>query len=138
MHGTQRLPALFFYERTKTAEDLMLKEYEILPCEPLHDVKGHIINLYEEIPYHACNEDEKSLIKPVIHQSLEDKSCKRGVDYRASLIKCVILLQNKIDDDLLNILETMYEIQDLMYTSEENRTINKKKFYASIIKHFCI
>ena len=43
-------------------------------------------------------------------KSLEDKSCKRGVDYRASLIKCVILLQNKIDDHLMNILETVCEI----------------------------
>ena len=83
-----------------------------------------IVNLYEEILYHD-NENEKSLIKQVIHQSLEDKSCKRGVDYRASLSKCVILLQNKIDDDLLNILETVYEIQDQMYTSEENRTMDK-------------
>ena len=42
MHGMQRLPALF-YERKRTAEDLMLKNY---------DDKGHIDNLYEEIPYH--------------------------------------------------------------------------------------
>ena len=56
----------------------------------------------------------------MVHQSLEEKSCKTGVDYRGSLIKCVILLQNRIDDDLLNILETVCEIQDLMYISEEN------------------
>ena len=36
----------------------MLKNYEIISCEPLHDVKGHIINLYEEIPYHAHNVKE--------------------------------------------------------------------------------
>ena len=65
----------FLYERTRSAAVLMLTNYKMLPCEPLHD-EGHIVNLYEEIPYHA-HENEKSLIKQVIHQSLEEKSCKR-------------------------------------------------------------
>ena len=103
----------------------MLKSYEILRCEPLHDIKGHITNIYEEIVYHASNEKERSLLKNLIQQSLENKACKRGVDYRASLIKAVIWLKNKINDDLYDILETLCEIQELLYTSVENRTVEK-------------
>ena len=44
-------------ERTGTAEYLILNIYKILPCEPLHHVKGHMNNLYEEIPYHTHNKN---------------------------------------------------------------------------------
>ena len=67
MHGMQRLPALFFNEWQNRD---MLNSYEILPCEPLHDIKGHITNIYEEIVYHATNEKERSLLKSTIQQSL--------------------------------------------------------------------
>ena len=40
IHGIQRLPTLFFSEPETTTEELLLNSYEILPCEPLHDVKG--------------------------------------------------------------------------------------------------
>ena len=82
----------------------MLNSYEILPCEPLHDMKGHIINLYEEISYHAENREEKILLQNTIGDVMGDKTCKRQL---------VVLLRNKIDEQLYDILETMCEIQEM-------------------------
>ena len=48
----------FFTEPEASPEKLLLESYEILPCEPLCDVKGHILNLFEEIPYHVTNKKE--------------------------------------------------------------------------------
>ena len=81
MHGIQRLPLLYnqgFFEQ--------LESYEVLPCEPLHDVINHIENLYIELPLHLKKE-EKKLMEEFISLSFERKETKRGVDCRKSLIK---------------------------------------------------
>ena len=96
MHGIQRLPTLFF-QNLNVPQKRLCSTHEILPCEPLHDVKDHIVNLYEEISYHAENREEKILLQNTIGHVMGDKSCKRGVDYRVSLIQLVVLLRNKID-----------------------------------------
>ena len=35
-----------------------LDNYEILACEPLHDIENHIKNLFEEIPHHMTEKKE--------------------------------------------------------------------------------
>ena len=121
MHGIQRLPALYFEEHDFN-DDLMINKYEILPCEPLHDVKGHISNLYEELIHHV-NKQEKEILQNLILLSFEGKDCKRGVDYRKSIVKLVIALDGKIDKQVYNIFSTMCNIQALLYYDESKRTV---------------
>ena len=123
IHGIQRLPTLFFSEPETTTEELLLNAYEILPCEPLHDVKGHLNNLYEEIVYHAENKEEKILLQNTIGHVMGDKSCKRGVDYRVSLIQLVVMLRNKVNEQIFDLLDTMCEIQEILYTGENKRSV---------------
>ena len=120
MHGIQRLPALFFTEPEASPENMLLELYEILPCEPLHEVKGHIQNLFEEIPYHTKKE---KLFQKTIDHVMGGKNCNRGVDYRVGLIQLVVLLRDKIDDDIFNIFETMCEIQEVLYSCESKRSV---------------
>ena len=58
----------------------MLEHYEILGCEPLHDIKHHIENMYAELPHHL-NKAEKKLMEEAIRLSLERKDINRGIDY---------------------------------------------------------
>ena len=76
MHGVQRLPSLF--QADVSMVDL-LENYEILGCEPLHDIKNHIANLYDELPHHLSKE-ERTLFEDMVNVSLGKKDCKRGVD----------------------------------------------------------
>ena len=50
--GIQRFPALLQPFPEKKLQDIHLDQYEISPCEPLHDMKGHMANLFDEIPKH--------------------------------------------------------------------------------------
>ena len=43
--GQCRVPALLFNAPKTTLEDLGVSKYEILPCEPMHDLSNHITNL---------------------------------------------------------------------------------------------
>ena len=93
MHGMQRFPSLLHADPNMAS---MLKDYEILGCEPFHDLKHQIENLYAELPHHL-NKVERKLMENIIYTSFENKETKRGVDYRKSLVKLNIYLRGKIN-----------------------------------------
>lgn len=45
----QRISSSPTTQSGKLFENLQLSKYEIAPCEPLHDLKGHTSNLIEEL-----------------------------------------------------------------------------------------
>ena len=47
--GVNRTPALCYGNEKKSMSDINLSKYEVCPCEPLHDCKGHIKNVWEVI-----------------------------------------------------------------------------------------
>ena len=59
LQGAQRDTTLLTRNPTQPFTELNLQHYEILDCEPLHDVKGHLYNLLPEIP-HLLEEPLKS------------------------------------------------------------------------------
>ena len=50
LEGAQRVPTLLSLNPTQALSQINLQEYEILDCEPLHDLKGHLLNLLPEVP----------------------------------------------------------------------------------------
>ena len=75
MHGMQRVPSLLFNNPEGDINSLGLSSYEILACEPLHDIMNHIKNLFLEIPHHI---DDKSKLKDFIEASFNGKDCQRS------------------------------------------------------------
>ena len=45
-----RVPSLLLQNPTQALQEINLKNYTIMDCEPLHDLKGHLSNLFEELP----------------------------------------------------------------------------------------
>ena len=90
------MPMLMFDRPDSSLKELYFQDYEIVPVEPLHAVKVHITNLYEEIPEHL-NRDEKLIFKEAIKTSFAGREAKRGCDYRKSLNDCTSFLRCKID-----------------------------------------
>ncbi len=60
--------------------DLNLHQYQILECEPLHDLKGHLSNLLHELPK-IMEEPLSGEIQAIIDCDLNSKETKRGGDY---------------------------------------------------------
>ena len=50
LDGIQRVPSLLIHNPTHPLGQLNLESYQILDCEPLHDLKGHISNIITELP----------------------------------------------------------------------------------------
>ena len=55
-----RVPTIMLLNPTGKLSDLNLDEYAILDCEPLHDLKGHLINMCKELPYLLTGDVRKS------------------------------------------------------------------------------
>ena len=72
MAGVSRLPALCFGNLHSTMESSNLGNYEVSPVEPLHDLKGHIKNVWELLPNHMTPEIKKIFVDEV-HLALGNK-----------------------------------------------------------------
>ena len=86
MHGIQRLPALLY----KSSEPFDMRnynipDYEILTCEPLHDICNPTKNLYDELPRNLPK-NEKTKLNDIITTSFHSKEAKNSSDYRKSLL----------------------------------------------------
>jgi len=65
LHGVSHVPALLFTNPNKTLETLNLGSYDVLPCEPMHDIAHHIENLLTELPAHIEEKFQKKLLEAV-------------------------------------------------------------------------
>ena len=63
----------------------LLGMYEVLPTEPLHDMKEHISNVISEIAAHLP-ENEKKLCEETVALLAGTKEQLRGSDYREMAI----------------------------------------------------
>jgi len=58
-------------------KDLNLGQYELVPVEPLHDLKEHINNILKELPKHLT-EEENALFDESVEVVLSTKEKLRG------------------------------------------------------------
>lgn len=59
LKGLARSPAMCFGKLKDSNKDYNLQSYEISPVEPLHDLKGHIKNVWDVIPNHLSPETKE-------------------------------------------------------------------------------
>jgi hypothetical protein len=72
---------LLYLTLEASLESTNIESYEVLACEPMHDIAGHITNIIEELPHHLP-EQESALLKETINLTAEGKD-KRGPSINA-------------------------------------------------------
>ena len=136
LEGIQRVPSLLIHNPTQPLEQLNLDSYQVLDCEPLHDLKGHINNIITELPS-ILDPDIKTHYKQVLEADLS-KEKKTGADYRLTLIHLVGVMQkHKAPEKVCTLLQTLAEMSRLLYLGESERT-NKEilRLYNTTWLHF--
>ena len=78
MQGVARIPSLLFGNHLELED---IPKYEVSPCEPLHDLKGHIKNLWDILVY-FLNDDEKKIFEETLECCNGGKDKLKGCDYR--------------------------------------------------------
>ena len=95
-----------------------MKSHHVSHCM---DLKGHMANLFEEIPKHVTGATATAVQK--IKSTILTKDTLRCVDYRkASILLCRALHDTTADEKLVTLVETLVEISEIMYSDVEQRS----------------
>lgn len=79
LHGICRPPALMLKSPTKSSKELYIDDYEILGCEPLHDITNIIQHLIEELPYHIENLEARQDLEKFASNTIGGKKPNQGI-----------------------------------------------------------
>ena len=119
--GITNVPALLQGAPEMPLTQLGLENYEISPVEPLHDIKGHLSNIIEEIRITLTGKVREEV--DMIFSSALGKETLRGSDYRKGAILTLNALHNYMSDyPLTTLLSTAVEIAELLYCDPTKRT----------------
>ena len=104
MCGVQRVPTILINKPTQGLSELHLGSYIVLDCEPLHDLKGHLINLLTELP-HILPNDCKTLTNNLLQHLSKKQNGYSGSDLRVALIEVNNQFQ-EVNEDIKLLLAT--------------------------------
>ena len=121
LKGVQRVPTLLLTNPTQSLHEVNLQFYTILDCEPLHDMKGHLQNLIDELP-HILSKPLAEDCKVLINADLK-KEKKTGADYRLVAIHLLCLLRKKNGPaKIVQLVASIVSICELLYAKVMQQT----------------
>eukprot|EP00111_Clytia_hemisphaerica_P000865 TCONS_00002532-protein len=122
LRGVVRPPALCHGDVMESMESLNLSMYEVSQVEPLHDLKGHIRNVWDLLPSHLPGELKKTFEEKLAFALGEHKDKYRGCDYRISVISVYSRMRSKFSTETEELLYTLKEICRLSYLQSTDRS----------------
>ena len=108
------MPAMLLLNPTQDLNLLHLERYEVMACEPLHDLKGHLKNQLEELPHILPTGEVSAKIKALLKSLCKDKLT--GADIRRTVIQASLLLNDcSVSEEVALLLRTAVKIGDILY-----------------------
>jgi hypothetical protein len=98
--GVQRVPSLLMFSPESQMGDLNLQFYEVLPFEPLHDLKGYLGSVFRKLPSVLPEGHLKKAVATYL-ESVWKRAHLYGSDLREALIEVAYLFA-KVVNKLLN------------------------------------
>jgi hypothetical protein len=122
LRGVASVPALLLTNPTQSLSSLTIDRYEVVASEPLHDLKGHIINLLTELPHVLPPGDVTTQCNHLISCCLA-KEKKSGADLRRAIIQVFLLLKDlDCGSRVLTLLQTVIKIGEILYSRDAQRS----------------
>ena len=136
LKGVQRVPTLLLGNPTEELGNLHLQQYTVLDSEPLQDIKGHFIHLFNNLPAILSGEI-KELCEQIIasNQRKEKLTC---AELRLTAIQVYLALANKYpaNSDVVSLLETAVSISEICTCHLHSVALNAFCSYTTV--HGCI
>lgn len=122
LRGVIRVPALLALDPTAKLEQTGLGRFQILPTEPLHDLKGHLSHVLSELQRHlpqSAAEKYNDILTATVN-----RQHSRGCDWREAV--CLLAIQADTWEEcpakVKTFLREFAEISGILYAGEEKRT----------------
>ena len=123
LKGVQRVATLLISYPSQPLANINLQHYmyTILDCEPLHTLKGHLRNMFDELP-HVLPAKPKADLEDLLKADGRDKVT--GADLRTTAIKAYLLLHRspEVDHFVILLLQTIVKISALLYAEDSLRS----------------
>ena len=143
LEGCQRVPSLLLGNPTCNLSQYNLEHYSILPCEPLHDLKGHLNNVLPAIS-NLLTGTLKSEVNDVIQKTVYWKdSGHTGADMRVGLLRVYRVILQAVNNgtlannDVLMLVQSAVCISEILYLPSSDRSPRKilKLYNACWLHH---
>ena len=119
--GINNVPALLQPDPETDLQNMHLHRYEICPSEPLHDIKGHLSNVFEETSKLLSGEALTKFTN--ICSTVLGKDTLRCSDYRkATILISLALKESNADKTIVEVFRTAAEINELLYANVTKRS----------------
>ena len=119
--GISNLPPLLKQNPKEKLDSIGLGHYEVSPCEPLHDIKGHFSNLIDATE-HLLSGKVLTGFKEV-KAAILGKATLRCSDYRKAMILFYLKLkETNADQTIADVFKTAVHLSHILYTSDYHRT----------------
>ena len=93
----------------------------MLECEPLHDLKGHLKNLFEILP-EILDKKISLEVSEVLELDLS-KEKKTGADYRLAAMHLLALLRRRtVHQHIVKLLKTIVTVSEILYATDDKRS----------------
>ena len=113
LEGIQRVLSLLLFDPPQNIQQTALARYEILASEPLHDLKGHLSKLLNEMPS-LLRDKEREQCKHLIAAKIRQKVS--AADVRTTMISLYAILQRAdIDPDILDLIKSAVKMSEILY-----------------------
>lgn len=126
LHGIARPPALCCLDPTKTTSHLNIDSYEVLACEPLHDLTNVIQNLIQELPHHVGDNNKQEFLS-FSDTTIGNKNQLKGSDARLYAVKLAKFTlqkfeEGKVEETIPNFANSLVEIITICYSDFSTRS----------------
>lgn len=118
--GLQRVPLLLLTNPKDNLKALNLDNYALNDFEPLHAIKGHIVNVFTELP-HILPDNIKGGVTQLLSTCLR-KEKVTGADLRATAIVLFKFLSGRVTSKIEALIESIVRIGEVSYLAEDKRT----------------
>ena len=100
----------------------------------MHDIAGHIGKVLQELPHHLPTEKSK-LLRESIQLATEGKDKKRACDQCCAIIVGSSQMRQKAPLKVQQLLNTLVEVQGILYASEDERCPRSVRYYYQSFLH---
>ena len=121
LQGIHRVPSVLLLAPEATLAEIHLGSYCVLPCEPLHDLKGYLGAVLKKLPS-VLHSSLKASVSQCL-DALGKKSHLYGCDFRNALVQVAhIFAANSAVGPAADYVACLVQVSQILYSKDSNRS----------------
>lgn len=121
LKGAQHVPTILVLAPSQSLPSLNLQRYTVLDCEPLHSLKGHLNNLFTELPKCLDGDLQQKFENLKALQLHKDKVTGDDV-HTLAILTFLLFHEYNSTSNLVTLMDTIVRVSSILYLPDSQRT----------------